>query len=368
MKSLPAQMTGDNGKQQASFKKGNKVKYEARKRRVYVSPLLKKKIRQVIESPEYYGWFKQIQQHPIRQPADNDMVWFHLQPYTADAISAAFSPVDVLNAASILWNTKIPLTPNVTLTDADNFRYENFKVRVMESQQVTRFVNNTSHVLIIRIYDLSPKHATTAQTSGFGWDPIAFMAATLTDMSPQGAAGGADSVSNANPLSVAITTQGFTPTMLPAFKSMYSIDQSYVRLEPGKAYTHTLQGPKNLKYDYSKFIQSGVFVNQQKFNKHSIFSMTVELVGTQAHQAGRYVDLTPGTGYGLLLETTTFYKLAIPEQAGFVAPATAVTAGKSQYLGNKKNSFAIKHWTVAQAGTVVNVGDEAEAAIPGAGS
>lgn len=366
-RTLP-QMGNNNAYQQATFKKGNKVKFEARKRPVFVSNKLRAKIKKVAGATnKYYGWYKEIQQAPITQPVDNNLVWKELCPYTSDNVSSAFSPVDILNAASVLWNTKIPTTANKLLNDTDNFKSDNFKVRVMDSNQRTIITNNTSHQVVLKLYDLSPKSTTAAQNTGFGWNPLSFIDQALIQMAPSGAPGSAGTISNSNPLTVIKETQGFNPTMIPQFKALYSIDQTRVILEPGKSYVHVLQGPKDKIYDFSKYYQSGVFNNQQKFVKHTIYSVSVEVVGTSTGALGRFVDLAANSGYGILTETTTFTKLELPEQAGFVMPTALPVAGKSQYLGNRKNSFAIKHWTVGQTGTVVAVGNETEAGLPAGG-
>jgi len=148
------------------------------------------------------------------------------------------------------------------------------------------------------------------------------------------------------------------------------VDETVITLEAGKQYTHNLQGPKDKVYEFDKFFQHGVFLNNQKFTKHSIMSYSWDLNASSTNQPGRFSDLGPtGTsGFGILMETTTFTKLEIPEQAGFVMPTSLPVGGKSQIMGNQKNSFAIKQWTVTQSGTTVRIGDETMEELPATSS
>lgn len=367
-----------NVTQVAQFKKGSKVAKEGRTaKKVHVSKSLRAKVKKVLEGPAGYGWYKEIQTAPLLIPIDNDLTWRHLSPATHNNIASSFDPGFVLGAASILFNTRIPTTPNTILAsgvtgDVDNFRYEQLKVHVLESNMVARMFNNTSRVLTLKFYDLSPKQVSAGTTgTGDGWDPISFMSNALSDMAPQAPLGSADGVSNSNPLNVLISTQGFTPGMIPSFKKFYTVDETIVELEPGKHYNHKVSGPRDKMYDYQKFIQNGIFCNQQKFVKHTIFSCSMSLTGTTTGGVGRFTEMQQlgQLGFGLIWETTQFVKIKMPEQAGYVVPSvvTAPVPGKSQSLTQRKDAFAIKHYTVSQTGLVTIVGDESEVGLTGAG-
>lgn len=342
-----------------SRKRGRKVHKEGRKKGVKVPRLLRKQVKSILEKQDYIGWYKEIITNQVQKPIDNLQSVFHACLRTCDAIPGIFfDPVSVRNAASILWNKFVPVNQNNVGTTAGQFQMDTLQIKVLEQNVIHRMKNNTARNMTLKIWDWSPK--TTLQFQGF--DPIPYLTAELLRLSPSGAPGSITEVSNYNVLGVTVGTIGFNPKMVPAFNQYYSLDETIVNLEPGKEYNHKLSGPNHKMYDYKKFFMNGAaqICNSQKFIKGTMVCMILDLDTTTLQTTGRTTDIVAADPFGLLLETTCFYKIAMPEQAGFIVPdaATGFTAGQSKSLGNRKSAFAIKNWASAQAGIITSIEDE----------
>jgi len=96
------------------------------------------------------------------------------------------------------------------------------------------------------------------------------------------------------------------------------------------------------------------------YNSHSrfVFMTYYPVVNiTSLLSIGRYTNETGGNPYGLICESENYFKLGMPEQAGFVYPASK-TEGTQQLLTNRIDKYFIKNWAGTQSGLVVNIDDQ----------
>lgn len=338
-----------------SRKKGKSVAKEGvPRKKVKVSKDFRKKVDKVLEKEAGNGWFKEIYYRDAKiTPVDNDQVVFNP---TSGMVTASladgcqFDPCAVLNAASILFNGKVPTIPSKAFNDVGNFSAETLRVNVEDSSVVYRFLNNTARTMTIKLWDCSPKSAiiNTAQPSFPA--PINQWTQGLAQQVPDTLETGL------NPLSNLISTLTNRPQTLTSFMKLFSVDETIITLEAGKEYNHRLQGPKSKLYDFSKFYQNGVIGNFQKMNKFTFGAVYLNLTGITpgtSGEFGRWTDMTTAGANGLLVETTSFYRLTMPEQAGLKVPPLPV-AGQPLPLNSRKSGvFAIQNWANPQTATSV---------------
>lgn len=351
----------DDGNQMSTYvkKKGRSVKKEARKKLIKVPLKLRKQVKQIMEKSDYVGWFKEKYWNIVYKLGDNVQNVYSLLDRTVNGIPGLlFDPLSVNNAASILFNKRVPGAASLTNADADLFNTATLKIKVIDSSVQHLIKNVTGQTINIKLWDISPKSI----IPGPGHNPVIFLQGELLRLAPTGAAGSSTDVSSMNVLGNLVTDIGFSPNMVPAFRQYYSLDETVIRLEPGKEYLHVLKGPSHKLYDYTKFFQNGSITinNAQKFMKQTMICIVGDIQSTTgpAVSVGRFTDTVAADPYGIVVESTMFTKVAMPEQAGFVVPAVPVAAGRSQFLGNRKSAFAIKNWVQTQVGVVVNVDDE----------
>jgi len=324
-------------------KKGRSVGGEGRsKKKIKVSKILRQKIQKVMDKDQCQGWYKEIAcvSDPIPL-LDNLQSVAYLHPVSPGNEVAPFSPVTVLNAASVLWNGLNPSSFGGSGSDGGNFFKDTLKLHLVESNIVYNIKNNTARGIHIKIYDCSPKSA-AGQNDDFAFDPIQYWTGSLVNQIPSGDDTGS------NPLSNTINTLGNSPKMCQAFTKMFAVDETIVYLEAGKEYYHRVRGTKDMLYDYAKYFMGGQFSNFQKMGKYSFICAYVDLVaqtGTAGDQSvGRVTTVDVDAGYGILCEASAFYRVRVPEQAGLKIPTLPV-AGQNIGLNNRRNAYAIKNFS-----------------------
>lgn len=360
--------SANNTRTTAIRKRGKSVRKEARKKSVRVPPRLRKQVKQVLASEDLKGTYQEILVPRHIKPLDNlQNVQMANLRFADSFIGLHFDPTTVVNIASQLFNNAGPNAAQdfnpFAVTNLYNMN--SLKINVVDSSVKYIMRNNTTNNLTVKIWDISPKSVST--NASLYLSPITWINNECVRYAPANVPPGTglvDELNRYNPFNVNVNTIGFNPKMLPSFNQFYAMDETIIELEPGKTYIHHLPGPKNKLYDYRKFFQNGsVTMNTyQKFCKQTMICVIGDLQGTDTGNVGRFTDIAPITsGYGLLVEARTFYKLRVPEQTGFIAQAVPPAGGQSQGLTNRRDSFIIKNWTPAQTGTIQRIGDENEA-------
>lgn len=331
-------------------KRGNKVKKEGKKKKVKVSSLFKQKVSASLEKDMIKGTYVETL-YSYYTLIDTIQAVNTLGNGTSVGQLTLGDPVRILDAASVLWNSKTPIQ-NKTATDVGNFQYEGFKVHVESCYTTFLIKNNTANSVTITLIDFSPKTI----FDGAGVDFVNNWVSALALFGPSAAG---TQTTTINPLANTVNEFGIRPNFCPSMTKQYSMDYTTIVLEPGKEHLHKLPLYNNKTLDFAKFDQNGVFANQQKFVKGCVMIHHGELTATAASNPGRFTDITAPSAYSLLVEQKNYYNLRLPEQAGFVYPNVAPVAGQNIALYKRARAFAFKNWGNAQgAPAVANVDDD----------
>lgn len=266
-----------------------------------------------------------------------------------------FDPIRVIDAASVLFNNKAPVGTNKTLADANNFDPLSFECEVTRQWVEINIKNNSARNIEVRLWtwELKKPQVNNGSAANFGTEWIASFAreASATD-------------GKINQLSIGADTIGASPSMSPAMRERFAIEEKIILLEAGKYFKHTIQGPRK-KYNFPSFGLASGFNNAQKGNKGVCMAIMVDNTSTStfgAGNSGRVTDIAAADGFGILTETIYNYVIKVPDQAGFQYPASTAL-GTMQTLKQKRHGpYAIQIWNnpgAATIGPVTEVPDEA---------
>lgn len=327
--------SGTSGiKSVASKRKGGKVAKEGIKKKVKVPKLLRKQVKQILSTSfphtgtfcetfaekKYFNDFGQS----LRSVGNQSNV-----------IRQHFDPNYVMHAASVLFNQKAG-TPTPLIVDPRNFNPRTTLIKVLKQSATYRFKNNSGRTMTIKIYAWSPKGKLPSAQD----DPATMWIETMANE--------ANASNKLNINSASPNTLYATPYMCRTLMQTFTFDCTTVVLEAGKEYNYVLNGPNNMDYDFSKFwdptSSTPDFQNQQKFIKGVFIVGYYDQAATTTGAPSRQVSFASGSPYGLLVETTNYIKLAMPEQTGLVDPGTIV-AGDPVPLSNRKiKPYYLANW------------------------
>jgi hypothetical protein len=243
-----------------------------------------------------------------------------------------FDPNTVIDMASVLWNSKDPSFQH--LYDTLSFDRGNVVIKVIDSKSDLMFKNNTRRTLTFDLYEClakAPRDA-LAQTPLQAWS-----AALLQDSTSGTVVPGYNAYANGGTIAPpTINHLDQRPGMTSAFNQYYKSTKRSFVLEPGQTINHTVRGPKDVLYDYSKFSLNGIFnPHQSGKNVGLILVLQNDLVGAaNGSSVGRFSSQNYD-GESLLIERKDTYVLGMPEQAGFQYPASIVGTQR-QTLGQRK--------------------------------
>lgn len=332
-------------------KRGNKVHKEGVKKKVKVSKEFRKKVKEALTGNYIKGKFTDVSYGKII-PVSGVQTNLDLG-YSWDNAFSFFSPGQVLHVASVLFNqqlnTQVGLTSNPGL-----FSIRNMKIDVVKSHVTVKFKNNSARNIHFNVYAVSPKGKLdgNGKNAVFAWSEAMANDGTAgpSQMNISQTFGGARVPASPAQLLV-------KPTTSPAFSNKYTCDTTTVMLEPGKEYTYYLKGPQPKTYDYAKYWNGLLFDNQQKFIKQIMVSAWVDVTGTDTGAIGRYTNLNPIKGFGLLYEMTQHFTVSLPEQTGIEFTA-APAVGKFP-LNLRRAVYFNQNWQNPGAvGVVTEILDE----------
>ncbi len=282
-----------------------------------------------------------------------------------------FSPLKIVDAASVLWNNKTATAdysvqlgnlnsvhviadgaPVIGTEDVPNIK--GLKIRVENSYVKFKFKNNSQRSMTLCIYNCVPKIKFPAQT------PLsAFQDAIESE------------ADGANSAYVSATTPGHTslqtsqvlfanpavePNMFKGFSSTYKYEKVLLKIAPGETCSHSLQGPKSYELDYRKLWDSGIDQQGLAYKGTTMFCMIsiipdmVFTTGgiTTAIQGvtGRYtsaVSAIDKIADPISIQWEEVYRLSIPELVGF--KTAAGLAGSNQLLNKRIPRRAFGNFT-----------------------
>lgn len=361
-----------------------------RKKNVKVGRVLRKKIKKVIAGQEIKGMYTSTRQGTIGFTSRNDPAveyrsvtraggynlsysstkvptiaganvrfwWSH--PYSAkDAFTIGdewqfFTPMKVLDAASVLWNQKT-ISQDYT-TQAGNLNtvrsyttgaeynpttlamnVKGLKVHIMNAYVSMVIKNNTQRSMNIIVYKCVPttKFPNRLALEAFV-DAITFEIDNVTGNTGLCAITGplADDIDNC------VIMPGVEPNHFKTFKSMWKYTKVKINLSAGEATTLNFQGPRNYVLDYDKLKQgeddqAHLAYKQTSMNVMMSVSPDLEWADDQensySHTTGRWwqnILAENKISNPISVEWKEVYNLALPEIVGFQSGAAATAGGK----------------------------------------
>lgn len=309
--------------------KSRKLEYKKSKKSPAVPKKLKAQINKVIAPNKPSGFYHETAYYSKYQTFNNQQYMTAL----SDRLSGTlFSPIQILNAASILFNGKAATFANPAIADAGNFGANNLRVKVLWSNAIYLLRNNSQRTLYVQLYEMKLKTIEAAT------EPVAALNLSLIDEN-------ADGINITNSTSAEMFLD---PTKIREFTQRYASEKTEVVLQPGENYTWKITGPSNYIYDFEKFKLATVFQNFQKVNRFAVINIKYDVIGTTLAVTGRLAEGTANPGNGLLVEERLAYKIEMPEET--LVPA-------------RHAAYAFKNYAITPTGTNVRVDEENPAAV-----
>lgn len=345
-------------------KKGKKVKKEGRKKKVKVSPRFKKMVNQVLSAKGPIGLMVENIPHTVIHVLDNlQNVVYATDRFVQGINGWHFSPTYINYVYDKLYcNGTFPVSISQNIDRYTNAFNDNQQIHVLEQYYIVKLKNNTARTLEVKLWDVSPK---SAQDGSVNIDLISYMNTTTSDTGPVGNPGERGTQGRENPSGCTPYTIGWKPTLMSSFNKLYSLDETILKLEPGKEYYHKVMGPNDKLYSYNKFKKNGIPIDVLPFVKTTLIVVNTDITASSLIgnvQVGRWTDMTFTGPFGLLTETQQFTKIKCPDQTGFqrLTALSTPAPGSVQELSQKGYAYIIKNWYVSQEGlgTVVDIEDE----------
>jgi len=326
-----------------------------------VSKQLRLKIQKVLEPTMVQGKFTEVGYYQHVLPADNRQdlqnIWnaVSYQTATESAGGGLFTPYDLINAASVMWNGATNVTALRNVSGLGFFNFQGLRLYVKNSYAQITLVNNTQVTKIVKIHNFAPKQLTTDGALKSIQAALTTMAAGYT----QTGGGTVGVISNWNGLSTALH---MNPSDILGWKKVFSDDVMEVRLEPGQTYVFNIAGPANTEIKFEKLMQNGT-LGLARFTRFPVMQFYNEMQCTDTNVVGRFVSGT--VGYGILSETKVVYELCMPEQAGFKYPTSlaAPVPGAPQPLSERTRKSYYFNYATTKSGNVTRVDDQQPATI-----
>lgn len=276
-----------------------------------VSSKFKAKIEKALEPKMPAGYYWNVFTDTFNTPPVTNEQYTQLIGKVANATQGLyFSPLQILDAASILWNGKL-IVANPTFADANMFSTTTTKVFCKDAWVDFKMRNNTQRTFYFTIYECAPK-------SDDILDPYVVWNRSITTEAANGVIkGGMANGSIYN-----------SPTMFKEFNQAFKVAKRSFILQPGQLYTFKVQGPQNYTYDYVKYAEESVPKNIQKMCRFVMGIHYVDLVSGGLTGGGRATALNAQDIVDdIIVETTQHYRLGMPAQTGWKSTGSAPAAG-----------------------------------------
>jgi len=262
-----------------------------------------------------------------------------------------FDPLVMLDAASVLFNSKVAVSRSVR-TETRDFNKEDIKFYVKNSFVKFTIKNNSPKKYHFILYTCTAKQATVLDGNG----PLE----TWND---------AINLDIDNEVNVSATGRDIMyakPDHHPMFNKYWSWKKQTMVFEAGESTEVHIQGPKDMWLDYKKFnikTSAGAeeFVRRQKFAVAPFFIMYPELSATYGGlgsvEAGRFSGDAGADGHGFCIEERFQAVIGMPEQTGFTISGAG--AGNVNQLNKRKSTYSFKQYSTDIASpTYVNINPE----------
>jgi len=310
-------------KKGVTFKKPKKVK---------VTRDFREKVKKTLSASKMHGIYEDVQ-YGAMQPAVNNVQLVH--NFLNASSGQTFDPLYILSCASSLFNSKVPVRVP-TIADANNFNGAKTKIEVINSYAVYRFKNNSTYQVEIDFYTCAPKIVTETITPIDAW---ADALVTDTLASPES---GPNVLGNDN------TVMFMRPTTCKSWNKYWKASVTKLVMEPGQSTEISVDGPKNVQYDFNKYYKDGLFQSNQRTTRWCFAVVRNCLGATTLATVGRY-GAVGGAATQVIYEVKRFVKLAMPDETGFLYPAV-YPGGSTQLNNRRRDAYIMRNWADAIAG------------------
>lgn len=314
----------------------NKFHHPKSQKKVKVSKEFKKKVVQVLADKIPKGYAQEIFSNYQIGPNTNAQYVDNIKGPTVDSLQGQyFTATQITNIASFLWAGKV--YTNTVNFNGTVFNYENTKIHVKKQWVTVKYRNNSQRTYTIQIYASQRKNK---QPAGAQSTMIQDWVNALST----------DSTGGVNVNGSLTTTLYNTPFLCKQVMDNWKIEATKVVLAPGEEYVYSVEGPSKT-YDLRKNWINGLYAAGDKDGIDLAHVLYTDLIMSNTGNVyGRINETGTGSGYAVVYETNTYYKIEMPDQTG-ITWATAPTggqptqalpvAGGTTQLGNRRDAYAI---------------------------
>jgi len=268
--------------------------------------------------------------------------------------AAMFNPTRVLAAASVLWKQAVASKYMTYTGGNDEFNAQSTVVNVLNSYCKFGFKNNSRRTFDIEIYNCIARDNRAMNPAT---EPVAVWGRALaTDTTAGIAKPGANGGATVSAPSIELF--GASPGQTSTFAKEFHYTSRTISLDPGQVFSHSVQGPKHVKYDFSKFQETtagnGFFDVQKGLTQFCMIVLKPDLVIATDYVVG-HLRAPPLEGELLAIEREDHFVLGMPEQAGF---DKFVVGPTYMELNKRHKAYCHNVWQVAGATAPVKRVDE----------
>jgi len=304
-------------------------------KKVKVTKQLRAKIQKVVKGENPNGFYKEITGSAAQCTLNSQTVHHPNQHLTNAQPGWHFTPTQILDAASALWNTKTT-SVNKLYNDANNFTFNTAKIFVKRQTYTCNMKNLSEHGYRITIVVAQPRKAV-------GDNAVTTWAAELADQ--------ATGTFRENPGGALVTTLYNRPGLCTGMRGQWKFETKDISLEPGQEYTYRYEGPGNYWMKFPEKLDAAVRRELDSKTRNIFFIFHGDLNSTSAREIHRSANLTSGC---LLMENVHTYSLEMPEQAGFSVAAAA----NPQELNLRRYAYRIANFTATPAQASVGMDED----------
>lgn len=307
----------------------------------------------------------------------NSRIWFGGAQTGNDSFTTGdewqfFSPLKLIDAASVLWNQKTAnrdytvQTGNLTTTHngttgslvngtAAAPEIDGLKIQVRNAYVKMTMKNNSQRALLVEVYKCVPTSK----------NPLALALSTFADAIDREVDGtntglcSVVGVGSEVPKSALMNMPGVEPNQFVSFRNEWKYEKVKIKIMPGETTSLFFQGPKDYMLDYDKLNKGnanvqGLALKQTTMNV--MMSVTPDLTFATAApigETGRWIQnqaLVGLIGDMISLEWSEVYSLIMPDIVGF-QNGPAADAGNMYTLNKRLNRRAYANFVSQHDGT-----------------
>jgi len=356
MRSNASTASGFGNDVQTSFKKrgANISKPLKGAKKVKVPVKFAKQVNQVLTKKSPFGtvlesYMIKYQPSPLDTQANFNLGqgWDPTNANTTDAGRLMFfDPCRIIDAASVLFNGKT-FSGTKSLSNSGLFSGSTLQVEVLNQNVGFEIKNNTARRMTIKLWTwkLKDKMRLTADFTGY-WKAACNEENTAARLG------------KINCYGISPNMIGGSPMLSPRMRETFTMEEKIIHLEAGKQTYHQINGFRGV-YDFSKFWDGATFNNYNKNVMGVCMGFYPDLITTTGitGNASRTTDIDSSDPWGIAVETRCRYTIRMPEQTGFVLPAT-YTAGSKKLDFRREHPYAVRHVAGTGTGSVALINDE----------